>query len=272
MIGDDGMQTLEIKDLTVEIAHKTILKNFNLTIHPGEIHAIMGPNGTGKSTLSKVIMGDPSYQIKSGSIIYDGQEIQHLTVDERSRMGIFLGTQMPMEIEGVTNADFLRSALHAKQGTDFQLMPFIKELDQVVEQLHMNKDMIHRGVNCGFSGGERKKNEILQMYLLKPSFVMLDEIDSGLDVDSLKIVGKNVMQYHTEKKPAILLVTHYQRLLDYIKPDFVHIMVDGRIVKSGDVSLVAEIEQQGYDHYKQEKKKKVTTIGTCAVKESLKHE
>lgn len=272
MIGDDGMQTLEIKNLTVEVERKTILKNFNLTIKEGEIHAIMGPNGTGKSTLSKVVMGDPSYQIKEGSIIYNGREIQHLTVDERSRMGIFLGMQMPMEIAGVTNADFLRSALHAKEGNNFKLMPFIKELDQAVEQLQMNKDMIHRGVNCGFSGGERKKNEILQMYLLKPSLVMLDEIDSGLDVDSLKIVGENVMHYHALKQPAILLITHYQRLLDYIKPDFVHIMVDGHIVKSGDASLVTEIEQHGYDHYKIEKKKKITTIGTCAVKESLKHE
>lgn len=266
------MAKLEIKNITVEVEHKKILKDFSLTINDGEIHAIMGPNGTGKSTLSKVIMGDTNYKLLSGTILYDGKELNGLTVDERAKLGIFLGMQMPLEIEGVTNADFLRSALHAKDGNTFKLMPFIRELDQRVEQLHMNKDMIHRGVNNGFSGGERKKNEILQMYMLKPSLVMLDEIDSGLDVDSLKVVGENVMAYHEEYHPGILLITHYQRLLDYIKPDFVHIMVDGHIVKSGDASIVAEIEKNGYDAYKEKEQKKVTGIGTCAVKESLKHE
>lgn len=266
------MAKLEIKNITAEIDHKTILKDFSLTINDGEIHAIMGPNGTGKSTLSKVIMGDSNYKIISGTITYDGKELNDLTVDERARLGIFLGMQMPLEIEGVTNADFLRSALHAKEGNNFKLMPFIRELDDRVEQLHMNKDMIHRGVNSGFSGGERKKNEILQMYLLKPTFVMLDEIDSGLDVDSLKVVGENVMEYHTLHHPGILLITHYQRLLDYIKPDFVHIMVDGHIVKSGNIDIVAEIEKDGYDAYKNHPEKKVMEIGTCAVKESLKHE
>lgn len=266
------MAKLEIKNITAEVENKTILKDFSLTINDGEIHAIMGPNGTGKSTLSKVIMGDTNYKIVSGTITYDGKELNDLTVDERARLGIFLGMQMPLEIEGVTNADFLRSALHAKDGNKFKLMPFIRELDERVEQLHMNKDMIHRGVNNGFSGGERKKNEILQMYLLKPTLVMLDEIDSGLDVDSLKVVGENVMAYHEEYHPGILLITHYQRLLDYIKPDFVHIMVDGHIVKSGDASIVAEIEKHGYDAYKNDTEKKVMGIGTCAVKESLKHE
>ena len=266
------MSKLEIKNLTVEVAGKTILNDFNLTINDGEIHAIMGPNGTGKSTLSKVIMGDPNYKVVSGTIYYGDQNLETLTVDERARLGIFLGMQMPLEIEGVTNADFLRTALHAKEQQNFKLMPFIKELDTVVEQLHMNKDMIHRGVNQGFSGGERKKNEILQMYLLKPSFVILDEIDSGLDVDSLKIVGDNVMKYHEEKQPGILVITHYQRLLDYIKPDFIHIMVDGKIVKSGDISLVSYIEEHGYDEFKKKETKKVVSIGTCAVKETLKHE
>lgn len=266
------MAKLEIKNLTVEVENKTILKDFNLTINDGEIHAIMGPNGTGKSTLSKVIMGDKNYHVISGSIFYGDTNLENLTVDERARLGIFLGMQMPLEIEGVTNADFLRSALHAKEQNNFKLMPFIKELDTAVEKLHMNKEMIHRGVNQGFSGGERKKNEILQMYLLKPSFVILDEIDSGLDVDSLKIVGDNVMEYHEKKNPGILVITHYQRLLDYIKPDFVHIMVDGAIVKSGDASLVSYIEEHGYDEFKKQVSKKIETIGTCAVKEILKHE
>ena len=266
------MSKLVVKDLTVTVQNKTILKDFSLEINDGEIHAIMGPNGTGKSTLSKVIMGDPTYRVEKGSIYYGEHNLLELTVDERARLGIFLGMQMPLEIEGVTNADLLRSALHTKEGTDFKLFPFVKELDKRVEQLHMDKEMIHRSVNVGFSGGERKKNEILQMYLLKPSFVMLDEIDSGLDVDSLKIVGENVMKYYQELHPGILLVTHYQRLLDYIKPDFIHIMVDGKIVKSGTFELVKEIEKNGYDNFKKDSSKKVVSIGTCAVKESIKNE
>ena len=242
------MHILKIEDLIVEIDDKRILDGFNLEIKTGEIHAIMGPNGTGKSTLSKVIMGDDTYKIVSGSIYYDDKEINEMTVDERARLGIFLGLQMPIEIEGVTNADFLRTALHTKQGTDFKLMPFIKEINQTCENLKMNKDMIHRGVNKGFSGGERKKNEILQMYMLKPNMVLLDEIDSGLDVDSLKIVGENVMKYYQENETGILLVTHYQRLLDYIEPDYVHIMMNGKIVMSGDKTLVKKIENNGYEN------------------------
>ena len=241
------MKSLKIKDLTATINNKTILKDFNLEIKPGEIHAIMGPNGTGKSTLTKVIMGDPNYKIVKGEIYFDDIKISDLPVYERARLGIFLGMQMPMEIEGVSNADFLRTALRSKD-ENFKLYSFIKELDKTVEDLKMNKDMVHRGINEGFSGGERKKNEILQMHILKPNVVMLDEIDSGLDVDSLKIVGNSVMDYYKEEKPAILLVTHYQRLLDYIKPDFVHIMSSGKIVKSGDAHLVKEIEQNGYEN------------------------
>lgn len=242
------MHSLKIKDLVVEIEDKRILDGLNLEIKTGEIHAIMGPNGTGKSTLSKVIMGDDTYKIVSGSIYYDDKEINDMTVDERARLGIFLGLQMPIEIEGVTNADFLRTALHTKQGTDFKLMPFIKEINKTCEELKMNKDMIHRGVNKGFSGGERKKNEILQMYMLKPNMILLDEIDSGLDVDSLKIVGESVTKYYEENEAGILLVTHYQRLLDYIKPDYVHIMMNGKIVLSGNKSLVQKIEEEGYEN------------------------
>ena len=243
------MHTLDIQNITVEVNKKKILKDFSLTINSGEIHAIMGPNGVGKSTLSKTIMGDKNYNLVSGDIFFDGKKLNDLEVDERARLGIFLGMQMPLEIEGVTNADFLRTALNTKEGTNFKLMPFINKLDKVVDELKMDKSMIHRGINSGFSGGERKKNEILQMYMLEPSLVILDEIDSGLDVDSLRVVGENVMKYYKDKNPGILLITHYQRLLDYIHPTHVHILKDGKIVKSGDASLVSIIEEKGYEEF-----------------------
>ena len=243
------MHKLKIENLTVSIENKTILKNFNLEIKSGEIHAIMGPNGTGKSTLSKVIMGDTNYKVESGNIYFDEKNINELKTDERAQLGIFLGYQLPLEIEGVSNADFLRSAMHNKN-KDFKLYDFIKKINKTVEQLGMEKEMIHRGINQGFSGGERKKNEILQMYMLEPNTIILDEIDSGLDVDSLRIVGENVMKYFEENKPAILIITHYQRLLDYIKPEFVHIMKNGNIIKSGDNTLVEQIEKYGYDEKK----------------------
>ncbi len=241
------MNILNIDNLTVEVEGKIILKDFSLEIKSGEIHAIMGPNGTGKSTLTKVIMGDDNYKIVKGTISYNGKVINDMPVNERAKLGIFLGMQMPMAIEGVTNADFLRSALRAKEGDNFKLLSFIRDVDKLTKKLHMDSEMIHRGINDGFSGGERKKNEILQMNILKPDVVLLDEIDSGLDVDSLKLVGESVMDYYKERKPAILLVTHYQRLLDYIKPDFIHIMKDGRIVLSGDKKLASKIEEEGYD-------------------------
>lgn len=252
------MHTLKIENLTVSVENKTILKDFNIEIKSGEIHAIMGPNGTGKSTLSKVIMGDENYKIEKGKILFDEKEINNLQTDERAKLGLFLGYQMPPEIEGVSNSDFLRTAMRSKDET-FKLYDFIKKINTTVEELSMDKQMIHRGINEGFSGGERKKNEILQMYMLEPNTIILDEIDSGLDVDSLKIVGENVMKYYEENKPAILLITHYQRLLNYIKPDYVHIMKDGHIVKTGDKTLVNKIEEYGYDDEK---------LGTNVVEEN----
>lgn len=252
------MHTLKIKDLTVSVENKTILKEFNIEIKSGEIHAIMGPNGTGKSTLSKVIMGDSNYKIEKGSIYFDEKELNELPTDERARLGIFLGYQMPPEVEGVSNSDFLRTAMRSKND-EFKLYDFIKKINNTVDQLNMDKQMIHRGINEGFSGGERKKNEILQMYMLEPNTIILDEIDSGLDVDSLRVVGENVMKYYKENKPSILLITHYQRLLDYIKPDYVHIMKDGHIIKTGNKDLVREIEKYGYDDEK---------LGTNVVEEN----
>lgn len=240
------MDTLKIVDLCVEVDNKLILNKFNLIINSNETHVIMGPNGMGKSTLLKVIMGDPNYKILSGEIYYNDTLLNDKTVDERSRMGIFLGMQLPMEIEGVTSADMLRTARSIREQSNFKLMPFIKEIDGMANTLKMDKDMIHRDINKGFSGGERKKNEILQMYMLHPSLVMLDEIDSGLDVDSLKIVGEAVHNYKETSNCGLLLITHYQRLLDYIKPDFVHIMADGHIIKTGDYTLVKDIEENGY--------------------------
>lgn len=252
------MHKLKIENLTVSVENKTILKDFNIEIKSGEIHAIMGPNGTGKSTLSKVIMGDENYKIEKGKILFDEKEINNLPTDERAKLGLFLGYQMPPEIEGVSNADFLRTAIHNKKET-FKLYDFIKKINKTVDELNIDKQMIHRGINEGFSGGERKKNEILQMYMLEPNTIILDEIDSGLDVDSLKIVGENVMKYYEENKPSILLITHYQRLLNYIKPDYVHIMKDGHIVKTGDKTLVSKIEEYGYDDEK---------LGTNVVEEN----
>lgn len=240
------MHTLKIENLKVEIEGKIILNDFSLAIKSGEIHVIMGPNGAGKSTLSKIIMGDSNYKVLEGNIYFDDINITNLKVDERAKLGIFLSMQYPQEIEGVTNADFLRTVKLTTNPNDFKLYEFIKELDSNVSKLEMDPKMIHRGINVGFSGGERKKNEILQMNILKPNTIILDEIDSGLDVDSLKIVGQNVMEYYNTNECSLLLITHYQRLLDYIKPDYVHVIYNGKIIKTGTHKLVQEIEKDGY--------------------------
>ena len=239
---------LHIKNLTVKVDNKIILKDFNLDIKDGEICVIMGPNGVGKSTLTKVIMNDPNYKVIEGDIKLNGESILSLTTDERAKKGIFLANQNPLEIDGVTNSDFLRTALSSIKGENINLYSFIKEIDKAKEDLHMPDEMVHRSINKGFSGGEKKKNEILQMKILKPSFVMLDEIDSGVDVDSLKVVSDNLNMYKKENKNAsYLIITHYTHLLNYIKPDVVHILNNGKIVKTGNYVLAKKIEENGFN-------------------------
>ena len=245
--------TLEIKDLHVSIEDKEILKGVNLTINTGEIHAIMGPNGTGKSTLSSAIMGHPSYEVTQGEVLLDGVNILELDVDERAKAGLFLAMQYPSEITGVTNADFMRSAINAKreEGQGINLMQFIKKLDKQMDFLDIDKDMAQRYLNEGFSGGEKKRNEILQLMMLEPKFAILDEIDSGLDIDALKVVSKGINQMRGEEFGA-LMITHYQRLLNYITPDKVHVMYGGKVVKSGGPELAKRLEEEGYEWVKEE--------------------
>ncbi|MCG2140839.1 Fe-S cluster assembly ATPase SufC [Staphylococcus epidermidis] len=245
--------TLEIKDLHVSIEDKEILKGVNLTINTGEIHAIMGPNGTGKSTLSSAIMGHPSYEVTQGEVLLDGVNILELDVDERAKAGLFLAMQYPSEITGITNADFMRSAINAKreEGQEINLMQFIKKLDKQMDFLDIDKDMAQRYLNEGFSGGEKKRNEILQLMMLEPKFAILDEIDSGLDIDALKVVSKGINQMRGEEFGA-LMITHYQRLLNYITPDKVHVMYGGKVVKSGGPELAKRLEEEGYEWVKEE--------------------
>jgi Fe-S cluster assembly ATP-binding protein len=275
------MSKLVIKNLYAEVEGKEILKGVDLVINGGETHAIMGPNGTGKSTLASVIMGHPKYTVTKGEITLDGQDVLKMSVDERSRAGLFLGMQHPAEVPGVTNSDFIKTAMNARQkdGKSVSLFKFIRQLDHAVTDLKMNEDLPHRYLNEGFSGGEKKRNEILQMKMLKPSIAVLDEIDSGLDVDALKIVGENVTSMKSDEL-GLLLITHYQRLLDYIKADVVHVMMKGKIVKSGGQEIIARIDQEGYDWIKEElgiddvrvieeEEKQRVMLGTCATKEAL---
>ncbi|MEQ9810606.1 Fe-S cluster assembly ATPase SufC [Streptococcus jiangjianxini] len=241
------MSVLEIKNLHVSIEDKEILKGLNLTLRTGEIAAIMGPNGTGKSTLSAAIMGNPSYEVTEGEILFDGQNILELEVDERAQLGLFLAMQYPSEIPGITNAEFIRAAMNAgKEDADkISVRDFITKLDQKMELLGMKEEMAERYLNEGFSGGEKKRNEILQLLMLEPKFALLDEIDSGLDIDALKVVSKGVNEMRGEGFGA-MIITHYQRLLNYITPDVVHVMMEGRVVLSGGPDLAERLEKEGY--------------------------
>ena len=244
---------LEIKNLYAGIDGKEILKGLNLQINKGEVHAIMGPNGSGKSTLAKVLAGHPSYEITQGEIVYEGKDLLELEPDERAREGIFLAFQYPVEVPGVSNSQFLRLAYNEKmkhRGEEeldpLEFNDYMREKAKVVE---MDKSFFNRSVNVGFSGGEKKRNEILQMAVLAPTLAVLDETDSGLDIDALRIVAEGVNKLRSADN-AIILVTHYQRLLNYIEPDFVHVLANGKIVKEGGKELALELEEKGYDWVK----------------------
>ena len=240
--------SLVIENLTAQIPDRQILNGLNLTINPGEVHAIMGPNGSGKSTLSKVLSGHSDYEVTAGTVTLDGQNILDLEVDARARAGLFLAFQYPHEIPGVSNANFLRAALKARlpEGEDIDAVAFYKQLYTRMDQLEMDRSFTGRSVNEGFSGGEKKRNEILQLMMLEPKYAILDETDSGLDIDALKVVARGVNAMRSESR-GFLLITHYQRLLDYIQPDIVHVLMDGQIVLTGGKDLALKLEERGYD-------------------------
>lgn len=271
------MAELVIHDLHVSVEDKEILKGLDLTIQEGQRHALMGPNGNGKSTLLAAIMGNPKYTVTQGSITLDGQDVLAMSVDQRSKAGLFLGMQYPAEISGVTNSDFLRSAINARQEKPISLFKFIKQMESAISNLEMKSDLAHRFVNDGFSGGEKKRNEIVQMLMLKPRFAMLDEIDSGLDVDALRIVSDAVLKAQEESNMGLLIVSHYARFYEYLKPTYAHILVDGRIVVSGGPELIERVDTQGYEWIeeeygisaKQEAKKQPVSLGVCAVKQGV---
>ena len=248
-----NISVLEVKDLHVSVeteqGTKQILKGVDLTVKQGEIHAIMGPNGSGKSTLAYSIAGHPKYHVESGSVLLDGAEVLTMSVDERARAGIFLAMQYPVEIPGVRMTDFLRTAKTAIDGEAPAIRSWIKEVNEAMKSLRMDKSFGERNVNEGFSGGEKKRHEILQLELLKPKFAVLDETDSGLDVDALKIVSEGVNRAHEANDLGVLLITHYTRILRYIKPGFVHVFVDGRIAEEGGPELAERLENEGYDRF-----------------------
>lgn len=254
--------TFKIDGLKASVEGKEILKGVDLTIQGGEIHAVMGPNGTGKSTLASAIMGHPKYEVTAGSIMLDGEDVLEMEVDERSLAGIFLAMQYPSEIAGVTNADFLRTAINTRrgEGNEISLIKFIRQMEAKMKELEIDPQFMHRYLNEGFSGGEKKRNEILQMMMLEPRIAILDEIDSGLDIDALKIVSAAVNAMRSEER-GFLIITHYQRLLNYITPDYVHVMMQGRIVKSGGPELAERLEAEGYDWIKEELGIEDETVG-----------
>lgn len=263
---------LEIKNLHVRAGDKEILKGVDLTINEGEIHAIMGPNGNGKSTLLQTIMGHPSYTVTEGEILFNGEDVLKMSVDERSRKGLFLAMQYPKEIAGVTNSDFLRAAINARLDKNISLFKFIKQIDGNIKKLKMKEDLAHRFVNDGFSGGEKKRNEILQMMMLNPSIAMLDEIDSGLDVDAIKLVSDAILDLKNSSNLGLMIVSHFERFFTLIQPTHSHVIVDGRVVVEGDSELVYKIDTDGYDWlYNElkiqpvkESKPLVYSLGTCA--------
>ncbi|MEX1195086.1 MAG: Fe-S cluster assembly ATPase SufC [Dehalococcoidia bacterium] len=246
---------LEVRGLHVSVVDTEILKGVDLSLNAGEVHAIMGPNGSGKSTLANIIAGRPGYIVTAGEVLYEGKNLLSLTPDARARAGVFLALQYPVELPGIRNREFLRTALDAlRESRGEEAVPirdFNKMLDAKAKELDLDPDMMKRNVNEGFSGGEKKRNEILQLSVLDPKLALLDETDSGLDIDALKVVAKGVNAFRGPGK-AILLVTHYQRILDYITPDLVHVLIDGRIVRSGGRELALELESRGYDWLREE--------------------
>ena len=253
------MNVLKIRDLHVTISGEEIVRGLSLDIEPGKVHAIMGPNGSGKSTLAKVLGGHPAYEVTGGSVTMDGEDLLTMEPDERARAGLFLAFQYPMEIPGVTIANFLRAAVQARlpEGELLEATKYYQRLYEKMDMLEMPRAFTSRSVNEGFSGGEKKRNEILQMAMLEPKYAVLDETDSGLDIDALKIVSDGVNKQRSENL-GVLLITHYQRLLDYIVPDYVHVMIQGRIVREGGKELALELEEKGYDWVRNEAGEAVT--------------
>ena len=247
------MSTLEIRDLHVSVdaegARKEILKGVNLTVKQGETHAVMGPNGSGKSTLAYSIAGHPKYTVTSGQVLLDGEDVLSMTVDERARAGLFLAMQYPVEVPGVSVANFLRTSATAIRGEAPKLRTLVKEVNSAMAQLQMDSSFAERSVNEGFSGGEKKRHEILQLELLKPKIALLDETDSGLDVDALRVVSEGVNRVRETGEVGVLLITHYTRILKYIQPDYVHVFSGGRIVESGGAELAQVLEDEGYEKY-----------------------
>ena len=240
---------LKIENLHASIGDKEILKGINLTVGKGEVHAIMGPNGSGKSTLAYSIAGHPAYEVTEGEVLLDGENLLEMSVDERARAGLFLAMQYPVEVPGVSVANFLRTAKTAMDGQAPKVRQWIGEVNAAMERLRMDPAFAQRDVNAGFSGGEKKRFEILQMELLRPRFAVLDETDSGLDVDALRIVSEGVNRLHGESEAGFLLITHYTRILRYIKPDYVHVFVNGRVAEQGGPELADRLEEEGYDRF-----------------------
>ena len=250
------MSTLEIKNLHANVLPteegqepKPILKGVNLTINGGETHAIMGPNGSGKSTLAYTLAGHPKYEVTEGEVLLDGENVLDMEIDERARAGLFLAMQYPVEVPGVSSSNFMRSAVTAVRGEAPKLREWVGELNAAREALQMDASFSERSVNEGFSGGEKKRHEVMQLALMKPKFAVMDETDSGLDVDALRIVSEGINRYQDETGGGVLMITHYKRILNYVKPDYIHVFADGKIVQTGDASLADQLEAEGYEKF-----------------------